>query len=89
MLFLPTWNGFFFTKTTAVLEVKDKCKTWPGSEMEYESSFLAIADMTTMKESGKMHCGEKGGGERAAKNERGGRRGEREIDEWLGRKKKQ
>ena len=56
--------------------------------MEYESTFLAIADMTTMKESGKMHCGEKGGGERAAKNERGGER-EREIDEWLGRKKKQ
>ena len=79
ILHLPTWNGFFMTYSLLhMLGVKDKCKTWPSSEMEYESTFLAIADMTTMKESGKMHCGEKGGGERAAKNERGGRRGERD-----------
>ena len=55
-----------------MLEVKDECKTWPGSEMEYESSFLAIADMTTMKESGKMHCGQKGeGSERPRTREEG------------------
>ena len=28
-----------------MLEVKDECETWPGPEMEYESTFLAIADM--------------------------------------------
>ena len=30
---------------TLVLEIKDECETCPGPEMEYESTFLAIADM--------------------------------------------
>ena len=51
--------------------VQMKSKTWVGRKMEYESTFLAIADMTTMKESGKMHCG--GRGEPAANNDEGER----------------
>ena len=54
-------------KCATRLELKDESKKWVGREMEYESTFLAIADMTTMKESGKMHCG--GRGQPAASNE--------------------
>ena len=43
----------------------------------YESTFLAIADMTTMKESGKMHCEERA---RGASGQERGREGERERD---------
>ena len=58
-------------KCAAMVRVKDENKTWVGRDMEYESTFLAIADMTTMKESGKMHCG--GRGEPAANNGEGER----------------
>ena len=58
-------------KCAAMVQVKDDSKTWGGHKLEYESTFLAIADMTTMKESGKMHCG--GRGEPAANNGEGER----------------
>ena len=58
-------------KVCSHVRVKDENKTRVGRKMENESTFLAIADMTTMKESGKMHW--EGRGEPAANNGEGER----------------
>ena len=52
-------------KCAAMVQIKSE--TWVGRKMEYEG----IADMTTMKESGKMHW--EGRGEPAANNGEGER----------------